>query len=84
MVIFIQSFIYIVSILGIFLLFFILTDEEYYLAVKNDTKKAKILDIYTYNLDDNDVNDIISELVKSKKFEEVVDIVNIHERFDKK
>ncbi|MBR1883515.1 MAG: hypothetical protein IJ809_00955 [Clostridia bacterium] len=84
MVIFIQSFIYIVSILGIFLLFFILTDEEYYLAVKNDTKKAKILDIYTYNLDDNDVNDIISELEKSKKFEEVVDIVNIHERFDKK
>lgn len=83
MITFAQSLIFIISIIGIFFIFFILTDEEY-LSGGIDNKIQKRLDIYTYNIEEKNINEIIKIIENSKKLQEMVDIVNIHERFDKK
>ena len=83
MVGFAESLIFIVSIIGIFCILLFLTDEDYLNEAKNDNK-SKVLDIYTYNIEEENINEIIKIIEKSKKLQEMVDIVNIHERFDKK
>ena len=84
--IFIQSIIYIISIVGIFFIFFILTDKDLDSITKNRKEKdkdKKVMDIYTYNIYDDEIKLFADIIEKNKELNNVVDIVNIYQKFDK-
>ena len=82
--IFIQSIIYIISIVGIFFIFFILTDKDLDSITKDRKEKGKkVMDIYTYNIYDDDIKLFADVIEKNEKLNDVVDIVNIYQKFDK-
>ena len=86
MSIFIQSLMYIISIVGIFVMYFILTDKNLDNIIKskdNKLNKQKIMDIYTYNIDDEEIKVFTDIIEKNEELNDVVDIVNIYQKFDK-
>ena len=86
MSILVQSFIYIISILGIFFIFFILTDKDLDSITKNRKEKdkdKKVMDIYTYNIYDDEIKLFTDIIEKNEELNDVVDIVNIYQKFDK-
>ena len=82
MEILIQTIIYIISIIGIFVLFFIFTDDDIEL-IKSKNENKKVLNIDMYNIDDDELKIFIEEIEKNEKISAMVDIVNIEQRFDK-
>ena len=82
--IFIQSIIYIISIVGIFFIFFILTDKDLDSITKDRKEKGKkVMDIYTYNIYDDEIKLFTDIIEKNEELNDVVDIVNIYQKFDK-
>lgn len=78
----VQSLIYLISFVGIIFIFFILTDEEYDDIIMNN-KKNKIIDIYVQNMNNEEVKKLTLEIENMKNLCDLVDIVNIHQKFDK-
>ena len=83
MMFFIQNLIYIISVIGIFIIFYTLTDKDLNCALKKEEKKQKIIDIYTYNMDNEELNIFVKKIENDKDLNDMVDIVNIYKRFDK-
>ncbi len=86
MSIFIQSLIYIISVIGIFVIYFVFTDKDYDIITnsKDDSKKGKrVMNIYTYNIYDEDIKVFANILSNDEKLNDMVDIVNIYQKFDK-
>lgn len=83
MSIIIETLIYIVSISGIFFIFFTLADDNIDVLNGNKDHGKKVLEIHTYNIDSEELKVITKALEESNGLKDVVDIVNVYQRFDK-
>lgn len=83
MSIIIETLIYILSISGIFLIFFTIADDNVGLIKGKKKEDKKVIDIYTYNIENEEVKIITSALEENEDLKSVVDIVNVYQRFDK-
>ncbi len=79
----IETLIYIVSMTGIFALFYTLTQDNIDFISSNKNGDRKVIDIYTYNIDDEGVQVLVKCIEDKEEICSMVDIVNVHQRFDK-
>ncbi len=83
MSIIVETLIYIVSISGIFFIFFTLADDNIDVIKSCKKEGKKVIDIYTYNINNDELQILTNSLEEKKELREVVDIVNVYQKFDK-